>query len=151
MSNPKPWHERPLKIYGADSADAGAEGDPIAFNDQEGRTDVTTTSGFGGGGVHYIPLPIGEGAVHSVQLRYHDGTVATSAAELQVCNVPRRLIDNTDEGADDWATESGVTVPTHSAGIGSDMIDIASIAARRARLKLTISANGEISAWAWSK
>ncbi len=140
----KPRFNRPVPIVGND-------GDKIAFNDPEGRTSVTTTTGISAGAVHYIPLPVEDGHIHSVHIRYHDGVVATSAATLEVCNVEPQLISDYDQGADDWTVESNITVPTHAAGVGSDMIDISSIASRRARLALTVSGNGAISVWAWSK
>jgi hypothetical protein len=145
---------KPLTIYGAEATDS-----PLALphKDQEGKTAVTTTSGWDGssqdgGPNHYVEIPVEDATYVSIFLRWYDGTISVNGTGVvQVTNFDHAHAKVYDETAD-WVTDSSIafTGPAGSAA-ASEMITISAVSVRRLRLKLPITANGDLSVHYWAK
>jgi hypothetical protein len=146
---------KPLPIYGAVATNNSDEKPP---QDQQGKTAVTTTSGWNGSGAHgganhYVEIPVEDATVVAIYLRWYDSTISIGGGgEVHVTNLPSELVRVDDETAGAWYEDESVTF-TGPAGTaaGSEMLNISAVGARRMRLKLPVSANGDISVNVWGK
>jgi hypothetical protein len=131
----------PMPVYGADGANLATGA--------EGVASVTTQSGVGASGRHYIPFSCDGSPVASLQIIY-DASLVASAISVESCNKPENLVNNYDE-TDEWTDEPAVSPSLPNASAGSQMIHVGNNGARRLRLVITVSTAGEIAGWAWGK
>jgi hypothetical protein len=146
---------KPLTIYGAVATDTS---DPKPFKDQEGKTAVTTTSGWDGSGNdgganHYVEIPCEDSTVVAVYLRWYDSTISINGTgEVHVTNLPHEQAAVDSEVVGDWYEDTSVTFTGPAASATrSEMLNISAVGCRRMRLKLPITANGDLSVHCWAK
>lgn len=122
----------------------------ISATDAKGTTPVTTASGVGATGNHYIAIPCEDSETISIFLGW-TGTTNAGTCTVDATNIGNELVKLTDETAD-WVTDAAVTVGgPDGLGANSEMINISGAGARRYRLFVPITANGEIYVWVWAK
>lgn len=139
---------KPKLVYGAL---VGGEEVHIDRVDNLGTTPVTTTSGVGASGRHYIGIPCEDSEVVAIQIGW-TGTTNSSGNAVQATNMGHQEAKITDETLDKWTTKTGVTVTgPDGLGAGSEFVNIPDVGERRLRLLLTITGNGQVWVWVWSK
>jgi hypothetical protein len=131
----------PMPVYGNNGAEIA--------NDKEGTTSVTTQSGVGASGRHYIPIPCEASPVASLQIIY-DANLIVSAISVESCNKPSELVNVYDESSE-WTDEPAVAPSLPNASADSQMIHVSANGARRLRLAFTVSTAGTIAGWAHGK
>jgi hypothetical protein len=145
---------KPLTIYGAVATDTS---DPKPFKDQTGMTALTTTSGWDGSGNdgganHYVEIPCEDSTVVAVYLKWGATISINGTGEVHVTNLPSEQAAVDSEVVGDWYEDASVTF-TGPAGDStrSEMLNISAVGARRMRLKLPLTANGDLAIWPWGK
>lgn len=100
---------------------------------------------------HHFEIPCSASPYLAIQVRWHDGTSAFTGAVRSTNRGPAEVSKDS-TSAEEWSAESGVTVPTVTAGAaGSMMIHLTSVNSRRLKISLTATANSRVSIYTHGK
>ncbi len=104
---------------------------------------MTTTNGVSAGAVHYFEIGGADDLVTSVFIRWFDAT-SNAAIVLQTTNLPVGESAYNSTSTTEWATETTVITGPVATAAGCTMVHLSNNAARRNRLKVTVTATTEL-------